>query len=40
MVRTEGCTEMQGFVFSKPVPASDVDQLLGRIGKGGAELAA
>jgi EAL domain-containing protein (putative c-di-GMP-specific phosphodiesterase class I) len=40
MVRTEGCTEMQGFVFSKPVPASDVDELLDRIGKGGVGLAA
>ena len=40
IIRTEGCTEMQGFVFSKPVPASQVDELLDRIGKGAAELAA
>jgi EAL domain-containing protein (putative c-di-GMP-specific phosphodiesterase class I) len=27
-VRTEGCTEMQGFLFSKPLPADEVEQLL------------
>jgi EAL domain-containing protein (putative c-di-GMP-specific phosphodiesterase class I) len=28
-VRTEGCTEMQGFLFSKPVPEHQIDLLLG-----------
>jgi len=27
-VRAEGCTEMQGYVFSKPLPASEVAQFL------------
>jgi EAL domain-containing protein (putative c-di-GMP-specific phosphodiesterase class I) len=27
-VRAEGCTEMQGFVFSKPLPAGEVESLL------------
>jgi EAL domain-containing protein (putative c-di-GMP-specific phosphodiesterase class I) len=40
MVRSEGCTEMQGFVFSKPLPASEVEALLERVEKGGAERAA
>jgi diguanylate cyclase (GGDEF)-like protein len=40
LVRTEGCTEIQGYVFSKPVPAGEVADLLARVGKGGAELAA
>jgi diguanylate cyclase (GGDEF)-like protein len=28
VIRSEGCTEMQGFLFSKPIPAHEVDQLL------------
>jgi diguanylate cyclase (GGDEF)-like protein len=40
MVRSEGCTEIQGYVFSKPVPAGEVADLLARAGKDGAELAA
>jgi EAL domain-containing protein (putative c-di-GMP-specific phosphodiesterase class I) len=40
MVRTEGCTEIQGFVFSKAVPASEVEQLLAGARKGAAGLAA
>jgi EAL domain-containing protein (putative c-di-GMP-specific phosphodiesterase class I) len=39
-VRTEGCTEIQGYLFSRPVPASEVEQLFDRIRKGCAELAA
>jgi diguanylate cyclase (GGDEF)-like protein len=27
-VRAEGCTEMQGFLFSKPLPAGDIERLL------------
>ena len=27
-LRALGCTEMQGFLFSKPVPASDILPLL------------
>jgi EAL domain-containing protein (putative c-di-GMP-specific phosphodiesterase class I) len=40
MVRSEGCTEIQGYLFSKPVPAGEVTELLARAGKAGAELAA
>ena len=28
IVRAEGCTEMQGFLFSPAVPARDIDKLL------------
>ena len=28
-VKDEGCTEMQGFLFSKPVPSRQIDHLLG-----------
>jgi diguanylate cyclase (GGDEF)-like protein len=31
-VRSEGCTEMQGFLFSQAVPAEAVEQLLSRRG--------
>jgi diguanylate cyclase (GGDEF)-like protein len=27
-IRSEGCTEMQGFLLSKPIPAHQIDQLL------------
>ena len=27
-IRTEGCTEMQGFLFSRPLPAGEVAKLL------------
>ena len=26
-VRAEGCTEMQGFLFSKPLPVAEIEQL-------------
>jgi EAL domain-containing protein (putative c-di-GMP-specific phosphodiesterase class I) len=28
-IRSEGCTEMQGFLFSKPVPEHQIERLLG-----------
>ena len=35
IVRAEGCTEMQGFLFSHPLPADEVDRMLaGRTGPG------
>ena len=33
LVRAEGCTEVQGYLFSKPRPASDVPRLLARLGR-------
>jgi diguanylate cyclase (GGDEF)-like protein/PAS domain S-box-containing protein len=33
-VRAEGCTEMQGFLFSKPLPASEVEPFLRQRGSG------
>jgi diguanylate cyclase (GGDEF)-like protein len=32
-IRAEGCTEVQGFVFSKPLPAHEIPALLARIPK-------
>jgi EAL domain-containing protein (putative c-di-GMP-specific phosphodiesterase class I) len=31
-VRAEGCTEMQGFVFSRPIPADEVERFLHELG--------
>jgi diguanylate cyclase (GGDEF)-like protein len=28
----EGCTEVQGYLYSKPLPANEISQLLGKIG--------
>jgi diguanylate cyclase (GGDEF)-like protein len=40
-IRSEGCTEMQGFLLSEPVPARDIERLfLSERGKLGAEGAA
>ena len=33
IVRAEGCTEMQGFLFSRPLPIDEVDRLLAAPGK-------
>jgi diguanylate cyclase (GGDEF)-like protein/PAS domain S-box-containing protein len=33
LVRAEGCTEVQGYLFSKPQPASEVPRLLASFGK-------
>ena len=30
IVRTEGCTEMQGFLFSPALPASEIEKILMR----------
>ena len=27
-VKSEGCTDMQGFLFSKPIPAHQIDHLI------------
>jgi EAL domain-containing protein (putative c-di-GMP-specific phosphodiesterase class I) len=27
-VKSEGCTEMQGFLLSRPLPANEIQQLL------------
>ena len=32
-IRTEGCTEVQGYLFSKPRPAFEVPRLLSSLGK-------
>jgi EAL domain-containing protein (putative c-di-GMP-specific phosphodiesterase class I) len=29
---TEGCTEVQGYLYSKPLPPSEIDLLLGKLG--------
>ncbi|MBZ0146038.1 MAG: EAL domain-containing protein, partial [Pseudorhodoplanes sp.] len=33
LVRAEGCTEVQGYLFSKPQPASEVPRMLSRLGR-------
>ena len=30
MVETDGCTDIQGYLVSKPVPAAEVEALLAR----------
>jgi diguanylate cyclase (GGDEF)-like protein len=35
ILRSEGCTEVQGFLFSRPRPASELADLLGRMRKSG-----
>jgi EAL domain-containing protein (putative c-di-GMP-specific phosphodiesterase class I) len=30
LLRKEGCTEMQGYLFSKPVPAAEIIELLSK----------
>jgi EAL domain-containing protein (putative c-di-GMP-specific phosphodiesterase class I) len=32
LLRKLGCTEMQGYLFSRPKPAADVKQLFGMTG--------
>jgi diguanylate cyclase (GGDEF)-like protein len=39
MLRKEGCTEMQGFLFSEPLPAPEIDRLLRSTPPGGTALA-
>jgi predicted signal transduction protein with EAL and GGDEF domain len=38
-VRLEGCTEVQGYIFSRPRPASDVAALISSVGAGVREAA-
>ena len=33
LVRAEGCTEVQGYLFSKPQPASEIPGLLAKLGR-------
>ena len=33
MLRREGCTEVQGFLFSAPVPSDEISLLLERVNK-------
>ena len=33
LVRAEGCTEVQGYLFSRPQPASEVPRMLARLGR-------
>jgi EAL domain-containing protein (putative c-di-GMP-specific phosphodiesterase class I) len=33
LLRAEGCTEMQGYLFSRPIPSSEVERMLARESK-------
>ena len=35
MIREQGCTEVQGFLFSPPLPAAAIGELLSRFGSAG-----
>ena len=37
-LRSQGCGEAQGFLFSRPMPASDLKSLLGLAGSAPPEL--
>ena len=39
MIRDQGCTEVQGFLLSAPLPATAVSELLSRFGTKGAAAA-
>jgi EAL domain-containing protein (putative c-di-GMP-specific phosphodiesterase class I) len=39
MLRAEGCTEMQGYLFSEPLPAPEIARLLRATPPGGTSLA-
>jgi diguanylate cyclase (GGDEF)-like protein len=39
ILRAEGCTEVQGYLFSRPVPAREIPALLGKSSGIGSELA-
>ena len=30
-IRAEGCTDVQGYIYSKPLPARDIPALLARL---------
>ena len=34
MIREQGCTEVQGFLFSVPLPATSISHLLERLNNG------
>jgi diguanylate cyclase (GGDEF)-like protein len=37
-LRQEGCDEVQGYFFSRPIPAADVEAFLGRVADSGLEV--
>jgi EAL domain-containing protein (putative c-di-GMP-specific phosphodiesterase class I) len=37
MIREQGCTEVQGYLLSAPLPATAVTELLSRYGAQGTE---
>ena len=41
VIKSEGCTEMQGYLFSKPLPADEIERLIrSQHEKGGRPAAA